>query len=175
MNLSPEQQEIGRRNFFKAVAGIPALAALGGAAMMKGPKKGGPVKAALVGAGSEGKVLLNQCQKQWIDIRALCDINPLHSKTAAEGLEKKGLRRPTEYQDLKTMLEKEDLEAVLIATPLRSHADVTVQCLEAGKHVLCEKMMAWDVPSCHRMAESAQKNKRLLEIGYQRFYNPTYH
>jgi predicted dehydrogenase len=175
MNLTPEQQEIGRRNFLKAAAGVPAVAALGAAASMKGPKKGGPVKAALIGSGSEGKVLLNQCQKQWIDIRAICDINPAHSKGAADGLAAKGLRRPNEYQDLKQMLEKEDLEAILIATPLWSHADLTVQCLDAGKHVLCEKMMAWDIPSCHRMIDAAARNKKLLEIGYQRFYNPTYH
>jgi predicted dehydrogenase len=175
MNLTPEQQEIGRRNFLKAAAGVPAIAALGAAASMKGPKKGGPVKAAMIGSGNEGKVLLNQCQKQWIDIRAICDINPAHSKGAADGLAAKGLRRPTEYQDLKQMLEKEDLEAILIATPLWSHADLAVQCLDAGKHVLCEKMMAWDVPSCHRMIDAAARNKRLLEIGYQRFYNPTYH
>ena len=56
------------------------------------------------------------------------------------------------------MLEKEDLEAVLIATPLLTHADLTVACLDAGKHVLCEKMMAWDVPGCHRMAEAARWN-----------------
>jgi predicted dehydrogenase len=175
MNLTDEQKEIGRRNFLKALAGTPALAALAGAAAVKGPKKGGPVKAAMVGSGREGKVLLGQCQKQWIDIRAICDINPLHAKGAAEGLEKSGFSRPREYQDLKQMLEKEDIEAVLIATPLRSHAEVAVACLEAGKHVLCEKMMAWDVQGCHRMADAARKNKRLLEIGYQRLYNPTYH
>ena len=174
MNLTPEQKELGRRNFLKAVAGTPALAALAGAAAVSGPKRGGPVKAALVGSGGEGKVLLNQCQKQWIDIRAICDINPLHSKLAAEGLEKKGLPKPRQYQDLKEMLQKEDLEAIIIATPLWSHADIAITAMEAGKHVLCEKMMAWDVPSCHRMAESAIKNKRVLEIGYQRFYNPTY-
>ncbi|HWC77629.1 MAG TPA: Gfo/Idh/MocA family oxidoreductase, partial [Blastocatellia bacterium] len=44
----------------------------------------------------------------------------------------------------------------------------------AGKHVLCEKMMAWDIPSCHRMLEASRRNKRVLEIGYQRFYNPVY-
>ena len=175
MNLTPEQQEIGRRNFLKAIAGAPALAALAGAAALKGPKRGGPVKAALIGSGSEGKVLLSQCQKEWIDIRAICDINLVHAQGAAEGLEKKGFPRPRAYQDMKEMFEKEDLEAVLIATPLWSHAPVAIAAMEAGKHVLCEKMMAWDVDSCHRMAESAVKNKRVLEIGYQRFYNPTYH
>jgi predicted dehydrogenase len=174
MNLTPAQKEIGRRNFMKAIAGTPALAALVGAAATAGPKKGGPVKAALIGAGGEGKVLLNGCQKNWIDLRAICDINSNHANAAAEGMAGRGWPKPRTYGDLKEMLEKEDLEAVIIATPLWSHADLAVTCLNAGKHVLCEKMMAWDVPSCHRMMEAAEKNKRILEIGYQRMYNPAY-
>jgi predicted dehydrogenase len=174
MNLTPAQKAIGRRNFMKAIAGTPALAALAGAAATAGPKKGGPVKAALIGAGGEGKVLLKQCPKNWIDIRAICDINIDHANGAAEGMVGLGWPKPKAYEDLKTMLEKEDLEAVIIAVPLWAHADVAVTCLEAGKHVLCEKMMAWDVPSCHRMIDAAKKNQRILEIGYQRMYNPAY-
>jgi predicted dehydrogenase len=174
MNLTPGQKALGRRNFLKAVAGTPALAALAGAATLSGPKRGGPVKAALIGTGNEGRVLLGQCQKGWIDLRALCDINPDHSKLAAEGLVGKGWAKPTEYTDLKIMLEKEDLEAVIIATPLWSHAEIAIACMEAGKHVLCEKMMAWDLPSCQRMMDTSRRTRRVLEIGYQRFYNPAY-
>ena len=47
-------------------------------------------------------------------------------------------------------------------------------CLDAGKHVLCEKMMAWDVEGCERMRQAARRTGRVLEIGYQRFYNPMY-
>jgi len=174
MNLTPGQKQIGRRNFMKAIAGTPALAALAGAAATAGPKRGGPVRAALIGAGGEGKVLLKQAPKNWVDIRAICDINMNHATGAADGLAKLGWAKPKAYEDLKQMLEKEDLEAVIIAVPLFAHADVTVACLEAGKHVLCEKMMAWDVPSCQRMIDAASKNKRVLEIGYQRMYNPGY-
>ena len=72
------------------------------------------------------------------------------------------------------MLERERVEAVAIATPLATHADLAVGCLEAGRHVLCEKMMAWDVDGCRRMQAAAAKAGRVLEIGYQRFYNPLY-
>jgi predicted dehydrogenase len=174
MNLTPEQKELGRRNFLKAVAGTPALAALAAASAVKGPKSGGPVKAALIGTGDEGKVLLSQFQKSWIDVRALCDINPAQTAGAAEALTKLGYAKPTQYQDFKQMLEKEDLEAVVIATPLFTHADIAVACMEAGKHVLCEKMMAWDVPSAKRMLDASHKHKRVLEIGHQRFYNAAY-
>ena len=72
------------------------------------------------------------------------------------------------------MLQKEDLEAVIMAPPLWAHADIAVGCLDAGKHVLCEKMMAWDVPSCERMRDAARKNNKVLEIGYQRLSSPMY-
>jgi predicted dehydrogenase len=174
MNLTPSQKEIGRRNFLKALAGTPALAALAGAAALEGPKKGGPVKVGMIGVGVEGKVLLSQFQKQWIDLRAICDINPLHAKLAAEGMAGKGWPKPREYTDLKQMLQKEDIEAVVIAVPLSAHVDVACTAMEAGKHVLCEKMMAWDIPGCQRMMETARKQKIKFEIGYQRFYNPAY-
>src|SRR5262249_12913716 len=41
-------------------------------------------------------------------------------------------------------------------------------------HVLCEKMMAWDAAGCDRMLQAAVRNNRILEIGYQRWYNPVY-
>lgn len=73
------------------------------------------------------------------------------------------------------MLQKEDLEAVLIATPLSTHADIATGCLGAGKHVLCEKMMAYDVDGCRRMIQAAARQEKVLEIGYNRFYSPHYH
>lgn len=173
MSLTPEQKEIGRRNFLRAVAGTPALAALAAATAAEGPRRGGPVKTALVGAGGEGRVLLGQCRKGWVDVRAICDINPKHGDAAADSLAKSH-PRPRVYQDLKTMLEKEDLEAVVVATPLWTHADIAVACLQAGKHVLCEKMMAYDAAGCDRMLVAARENQRLLEIGHQRFYNSVY-
>ena len=78
------------------------------------------------------------------------------------------------YADWREMLQKEDVEAVIMAPPLWAHADLAVGCLEAGKHVLCEKMMAWDIEGCERMRAAAERNGKVLEIGYQRNYNPMY-
>ncbi len=107
-------------------------------------------------------------------MRAICDINPAHLQKADEVMAKAGVPKATHYEEWKTMIEKEDLEAVVLAVPLWLHADMTVGMLQAGKHVLCEKMMAWDGDGCRRMIEAAQKSGKLLEIGYQRFYNPVY-
>jgi predicted dehydrogenase len=174
MNLTDEQKEQGRRNFLKAIAGTPALVALGVAAAARGPIKGGPVKAAVIGTGGMGRGLIAQCQKEFIDLRALCDINPKRRRDVAESMMKSGWPQPKEYEDWRDMLQKEDLEAVIIATPLWSHAEIAVGCLDAGKHVLCEKMIAKTEADCMRMIDAGRRNKRVLEIGYQRYYNPIY-
>ena len=174
MALTPEQIAIGRRNFLKAMAGVPPVAALGVAATLRGPVRGGPVKAALIGPGRQGNVLLGQCRKEFIDLKALCDINPERVNESADAMAKLGWPRPATYADWPEMLLKEDLEAVLIATPLSTHADIAAGCLDAGKHVLCEKMMAYDVEGCRRMMDAAARNGRVLEIGYNRFYSTQY-
>jgi predicted dehydrogenase len=174
MNLTEEQKTVGRRNFIKAVAGVPALVALGGVALTRGPVRGGPVKIALVGTGDMGKGLLAQYQKEFCDLKALCDINPKRHAAQADAMEKKGWTRPKEYDDWQEMLQKEDLEAVHIATPLWTHSTIAVGALNAGKHVLCEKMMAKSAAECQAMIDAAKKNNRVLEIGYQRYYNPIY-
>jgi predicted dehydrogenase len=174
MNLTPEQQELGRRNFLKALAGAPALAALAAGAAMKGPVKGGPVRVGFIGVGGQGRVLLEQTDPAYADVLALTDINPLSLAKADDVLQKKGLHPAHHYTEWKDMLEKENLEAVVMAPPLWMHADIASGCLEAGKHVLCEKMMAWDVPGCERMRDTARKTGKILEIGYQRNYNPMY-
>jgi predicted dehydrogenase len=174
MDLTDEMKDRGRRNFLKALAGAPALAALGAAAVVRGPIKGGPVRLALIGTGDMGTGHLKQIQKEFVDLRALCDINPKRRQAASDLVVSGGWAKPKEYDDWQEMLQKEDLEAVLIATPLWTHADIAVGCLEAGKHVLSEKMMAKSEADCQRMIEASRRNKRLLEIGYQRYYNPMY-
>jgi predicted dehydrogenase len=174
MNLTDEQKEQGRRNFMKAIAGTPALAALGLAAIARGPIKGGPVKAAVIGTGGMGRGLIAQCQPEFIDLKAICDINPRRRAAVAESMTKSGWPQPKQYDDWRDMLGKENLEAVIIATPLWSHAEIAIGCLDAGKHVLCEKMIAKTEADCLRMIDASRQNKRVLEIGYQRYYNPVY-
>jgi predicted dehydrogenase len=174
MNLTPGQQELGRRNFMRALAGTPALAALGAAAAVKGPVRGGPVRLGFVGTGGEGRVLLEQTDPRYGEVVALCDINPSQLRKSDESLVKTGRQPVKHYTDWKEMIQKKRLEGVVVATPLSTHADIATGCLEAGLHVLCEKMMAWDDASCRRMAEAASRAGRVLEIGHQRYYNPIY-
>src|SRR5262245_4724152 len=141
MYLTEEQKTIGRRNFLKAAAGVPALVALS-SAFKSQTVRGGPVKIAMIGTRGRGRELLTRYQKELDELKAICGVNPGRRSKVAELMVQNGGPRPREYDDWKQMLEKEDLEAVHIATPLWNHAEMTVTALNAGKHVLCEKMMA---------------------------------
>jgi predicted dehydrogenase len=174
MNLTPEQTAAGRRNFLKAIAGIPAVAALGAASIAKGPIKGGRVKVGYIGLGGQGRALLTRTDYSYVEAKALCDIRPDSLAAADEVLKKAGQPPAKHYVEFKDMLEHEDIEAIITAPPLWMHADIVTACLNAGKHVLCEKMIAKTREGYRAMIDAAAKNDRVLEIGYQRNYNPVY-
>src|SRR6185436_21171423 len=157
----------------KALAGTPALATLG-AAPAQAPVRGGPVRLGFIGVGGQGRALLGRVHPAHGTVVAIADINPMSLTKADEVLAMRRQAPATHYVEWQAMLQKENVEAVVIAVPLWAHADVVVPCFEAGKHVLCEKMMAFDVDGCHRMIAAAAKANRVLEIGYQRNYNPVY-
>jgi len=174
MNLSPEQLANGRRSFLKAIAGVPAVAALGAAAMTKGPVKGGRVRAGFIGVGGQGRALLSRVDPNFVDVKAMADIRPDSLAAADAILQKAGQPPAKHYVEYKDMLEHEDLEAIITAPPLWMHADIVTACLDAGKHVLCEKMIAKTRDGYQRMIDAAKRNDKVLEIGYQRNYNPIY-
>lgn len=175
MNLTAEQMDQGRRSFLRLLAGVPAVATLGVAAGLHGPIVGGPVRIAFIGVGSRGRTLLTDVDPMYAEVCALCDINPTSLQKADDVLKKNAVPPARHYADWREMLQKEDIEAVVMAPPLWAHADLATGCLEAGKHVLCEKMMAWDEEGCERMRDAAHRNRKILELGYQRNYNPLYH
>jgi len=175
VTLTPEQRELGRRNFLRALAGTPALAALGAASGAEGPVLGGPVRVGFIGTGVQARgQLLSNIDSRFTQVVALCDINPAQLELAADVLGEAKLPPAKQYSDWREMLLKERLEAAVIATPLFAHAEMAVGCMEAGLHVLCEKMMAYDAEGCRRMLETSRKTNRHLEIGHQRFYSPVY-
>ncbi len=78
------------------------------------------------------------------------------------------------YENFEEMLRDADIEAVIIATPLHTHAPLAMQALRAGKHVFVEKTMAYSIEECQEMTQLAERKGLNLQIGHQRFYNPLY-
>jgi predicted dehydrogenase len=191
-NFKAATSDLSRRGFMKTVAagaGVVPVAA----AVYFGYESiwGHPVKAALIGCGDEGGVLLGEHNPDYIQFVAACDIRPSNRKRIIEGDPKVPLRKGFKkiygkdyaddidknhfYADFRTMLDKEkDIEAVVIALPLHLHCDVSVECMQRGKHVLCEKLMARNVAECRKMIKTAEQTNRILSIGHQRHYSVLY-
>jgi predicted dehydrogenase len=76
------------------------------------------------------------------------------------------------YADLKEMLQQTKPELAIVAAPHRFHEDLTLECLNRGTHILCEKPMALTTAECDRMIKTAQTAERQLAVGhFRRFYS----
>ena len=76
------------------------------------------------------------------------------------------------YADWREVIRDPEVGAVYVATPVRLHVEHAVAAAEAGKHVLCEKPMALDVPECERMRAAARAHGVRLGIAYYRHHYP---
>lgn len=116
----------------------------------------------LVGAGNIAKVHLDAYKKvENAEIVAICDINEKVLKATAE---KYGIAKT--YLSESEMIKNEDLDAVDVCVWNCSHAECSIEALNAGLNVLCEKPMATSAAEAEKMIEAAEKNNKLLMIGF---------
>ncbi|MGF7046582.1 putative dehydrogenase [Paenibacillus sp. DS2015] len=73
--------------------------------------------------------------------------------------------------DYRDILDREDIKVVHLCTPHYLHAEMAIDLLNAGKHVLTEKPLAVDLPSARRMLEAAEHSKGQLGVVFQNRYN----
>ena len=69
--------------------------------------------------------------------------------------------------DYKQLLEDKSIDVVHVLTPNRCHSFITVDALDAGKHVMCEKPMAINSVEAQKMLDAAKRSGKKLTIGYQ--------
>lgn len=173
MSSSSERRatQLTRREFLTGSAATVATAF--GLFTESAGKTYGPqdtINAAIIGTGNQGCFLLERAIKiPNVRFVACCDIQ---EKNLARGLAiAKGAKGYTDYREI---LERKDIDAVLIATPLHLHAPMTIDSLRSGKHVFCEKMMAYSIEEAKHMLRVARQTGLVLQIGHQRRYDPTY-
>lgn len=189
-----EQSESGvtRRDFMKGMLATGAVLPVSAAAYFGYSHEkvaGRPVKAALIGAGDEGGVLTGYHNPAYLEFVTVCDIRPYNQKRIFTGdanypvSPRKGLNRIygkdaakkiKVVTDYKEVLADKDIEAVVIALPLNLHAQVAIDCMKAKKHVLCEKLMAYNIKQCKDMIKVADEEDVVLSIGHQRHYSLLY-
>lgn len=141
---------ITRRQFLSKAMSVSAAIALGGGVAVSEPKSEKTVRVGVIGVGARGTFLLETMLGfPNVAVPAVCDININATNHAQDLVEQKTGKRPTAYNtDWKNLCQRDDLDAVVIATPWEWHAQMAIESMRHGKYVGVE------VPACQTIADA---------------------
>jgi len=188
---------VSRRDFLRGVVAAGAVSGGGLGALYFGYQKvNDPVRIGVIGTGDEGNVLIGALNPEYQTVVAIADIRPYNIHRAFHGdwasdtalavrcgllskygwkTEDEGRKHVKVYdQDYHDLINDPDVEAVVIALPLHLHAKVAIECMQAGKHVLTEKLMGHNVAQCKVMSRVSEETGLYLATGHQRHYSVLY-
>ena len=122
------------------------------------------IQVALIGAGGMGTADTNTCiTVPGVKLVAVCD---LYDGRLADAKKHWGNDIAT-TRDYREILERKDVDAVIIATPDHWHKDISVAAMNKGKHVYCEKPMVHDITEGPAVISAQDKNKVVFQVGSQ--------
>lgn len=145
-------EHLNRRDLLRAGVAAGVSAGLHRAAIANEPP-GEPIRLGVIGTGGRGTHLLRLALEAGVEVPALCDIDVAHLDRAIDVVAKvRNGRKPAGYSrgpdDYRRMLQRDDLQAVIVATPMQDHARMSVDAMKSGKAVLSEVAAAMTVDEC---------------------------
>lgn len=165
--LSPVP-ELPRRDFIVSTAGLAAVAFA--PTLLAAPRADPPLGIAVIGAGRQGRAIMAELGKlEAAKIVAVADNDAgrlrsgLGRAAGAEGVE-----------DYRVLLDRKDVQAVIVATPTATHRAIVLDALAAGKHVYCEAPLATTVPDTEAIAAAAGQASTVFAAGFEGRSNPVY-
>ncbi len=160
---------ITRRGFVEAVgAAAGASTLLGAPAIAAGAAPSEKVRLVLIGAGSRGNQLLDSfLPRSEADIVGVVDVDDQHAGKTADRVKRAKGHTPDSARDYRAMLDRKDVDGVIIATPDHWHALPAIQAVLAGKDVYVEKPVAHNVAEGQAMLHAARKTNRIMAVGTQ--------
>lgn len=114
----------------------------------------------VIGVANRGGANLEGVSSQ--NLVALCDIDDKYLAAAAQRFP-----QAKTYNDFRRLIDRNDLDAIVVSTPDHTHAVATVAALRSGRHVYCEKPLTRTVSECRIVTELAKQQKRVTQIGTQ--------
>ena len=99
-----------------------------------------------------------------VNVLAICDIDDEQINKRKDDLSKLGVNNLLVYKDYRKLLENNDIDAVLIATPDHWHCLQLTDALSAGKHVYCEKPIANSIIEARAMVYATQKSGKVVQV-----------
>jgi predicted dehydrogenase len=125
-----------------------------------------------IGTGKQGRGLLNAFAPRAqvlaaadVDSRKLTWFHLLTEKYYSEAKNSPAYKGFTAYPDFRELLDRKDIDAVIVATPDHWHALISIMAAQAGKHVYCEKPLAHSIVEGRAMVKAVEHNKVVLQTG----------
>ncbi|WP_339922751.1 Gfo/Idh/MocA family oxidoreductase [uncultured Cyclobacterium sp.] len=131
-----------------------------------------PLKVGLIGCGSRGQGLASLMRNlPMISLVACCDPIKEHLDKGLAYADK-GAKGFSDYREL---LEKGNVDAVIIATPLYLHFPMAMDAIDAGKHIYVEKTITYSIEEAEKLAQRVNGSSTILQVGHQYRYYALYH
>ena len=164
--------EISRRRFVGRVGGAAAGLAVGAApAIVRGVGANESVVYGAIGLGSRGRRLIQVARTNpEVQVASLCDVFAARldagAKDVGDGVEK--------VIDYRRILDRKDIDVVIIATPEHQHAQPLIDAVHAGKDVYVEKPLCHTIEEGRAMIKAVRTTKRVVQVGMQQRSAPHY-
>jgi inositol 2-dehydrogenase len=129
------------------------------------------IRIGLIGAGRMGKVFAHTLAftVSEVELLAVADIDP---QTSQEVAARYGAKY--HYTDYHELLQRDDLDAVVVVTPTNTHAEVIQAAAASGKHIFSEKPLAQSLDLCDQAIAAVEKAGVKLQLGFMRRFDPAY-
>jgi predicted dehydrogenase len=170
-------KDMTRRKFLgntakTTAAATAAMAGLGKAAAFDGRQRntapGDRIRLALIGSGGQGKADLGAFLRiASVDCPAIADVDDKHLAEGVKMVADARGKNPDGYKDFRQILDRKDIDAVIVATPDHWHALATILSCQAGKDVYVEKPLATTIAEGRAMVTAARKYDRVVAVGTQ--------
>lgn len=119
---------------------------------------------ATIGLRNQGVAITNKSTK-FADFAALADVDSKVLGTNVVDLEKRQGKKPDSYNDYRRILDRKDIDAVMIATPDHWHTKIAVEAMLAGKDVYCEKPLTLTIDEGKLIEQVKKKTGRTFQVG----------
>jgi predicted dehydrogenase len=123
---------------------------------------------ALIGCGGQGRGIMGWARRESkaVQVVAVCDVDRKHrEQTIAKDF--KGSKDVKDYEDFRELLDRKDINAVLIGTPDHWHTLIAIDAMRKGKDVYCEKPLTLTVAEGQALVKVARATKRIFQVGSQ--------
>jgi predicted dehydrogenase len=161
-----------RRKFIQSVAVTGTSFLIGSGIANAAIYKGSPNKKVVIGimgVNSRGAFLAQKLAAlSDVEIGYICDVDSIAMAKCIADIAKRTGKKPTGIADIRQLLEKKDLDALVIAAPDHWHAPATILACQAGKHVYVEKPCSHNPHEGEMAIAAAAKYNRLVQMGSQR-------